>query len=365
MQAIEFIKKSFREYYSYKGVKGPYDMDKREFGFGDIKKIDYRHMHFKNDDELNKHFTEKIPLYASYSAGYYEFPDARPMSKKNLLDADLIFEFDVEPDENSMNPINGMKKAKEDTIHLIEDFLIDDFGVNKQSISVNFSGNRGYHIHVFDKEMRSLSANARREIIGYIKPSPDILMKIYNPSNEYGWHMKIKKSMSHFFNEMEKDPVAYKMYKQRNKDNNMEKRWADALIQNKKTLLNLKPKGGYKKSVDNGVEVIIKDCIVNLTADVDEPVTFDMSRLIRLPDTLHGGTGFLASRIKNLDEYDPFVDSVVFYNPPIKIKLTKDCLPFELKEEKYGPYKAGEETKLPQYAALYLLCKGVAEPNEL
>jgi len=47
-------------------------------------------------------------------------------------------------------------------------------------------------------------------------------------------------------------------------------------------------------------------------APIDEPVTTDTRRLIRLPGTLHGGTGFVVRRIERdaLDDFDPLEDAV-------------------------------------------------------
>lgn len=357
MQAIEFIKHHFREYYSRRKLKAPYDLQKREFGFGDIKKIDYRHISFQTEAEMAKHFIDRAPLYASYSAAYYEFPSARPMPRKSMLCADLIFEFDVHSDE-SIAPEKALQSAKEQTFRLIEDFLVPDFGIGASKIFVNFSGNRGYHIHVFDPAVQNLDAKARREIIDYIKPSPGMLMRAYDPSKDYGWHRKIRRGLAEYFDKRNANEKAYRDY-------GMKKAWDTALVENRETLMRLRPRDGFKESVNHGMEAVIQKNIPNLTADVDEPVTFDMARLLRMPDTLHGGSGLLAMTVKNLDSFNPFRDALVFYNPPVKIKVLQPVKEFILNDETFGPYREGGNASVPQYAALYMVCKGVAEAYEL
>ena len=42
MESKEYLKQKIGEYYKRAGIVAPPDMDKREFGFGNEKKIDYR-----------------------------------------------------------------------------------------------------------------------------------------------------------------------------------------------------------------------------------------------------------------------------------------------------------------------------------
>src|SRR5690606_32198531 len=55
----------------------------------------------------------------------------------------------------------------------------------------------------------------------------------------------------------------------------------------------------------------------------DEPVTTDTKRLIRLPSSLHGGSGLRVTPLapKDLDDFDPLVDAVVFGEREVKVDL--------------------------------------------
>ena len=68
--SMDFIKGKLKNYYEKNGARAPPSIEKREFGFGNDKKIDYRHAAFRNADELKKHLLEQLPLYASFSAAY-------------------------------------------------------------------------------------------------------------------------------------------------------------------------------------------------------------------------------------------------------------------------------------------------------
>ena len=57
--------------------------------------------------------------------------------------------------------------VKRETFKLLT-FLTDDFGFNEKSISVVFSGGRGYHIHVRHPMVLTLKNDERREIVDYL-----------------------------------------------------------------------------------------------------------------------------------------------------------------------------------------------------
>ena len=54
----------------------------------------------------------------------------------------------------------------------------------------------------------------------------------------------------------------------------------------------------------------------------DEPVTGDVHRLIRLPGSLHGGSGLRVTTIesKELENFNPMVSAIAFGEKPIKIR---------------------------------------------
>jgi len=54
--------------------------------------------------------------------------------------------------------------------------------------------------------------------------------------------------------------------------------------------------------------IIIASQYTMETEDTDRMVTIDTSRLIRLPDTIHGGSGLVAKHVTDLDRFDPLTD---------------------------------------------------------
>jgi DNA primase small subunit len=94
---------------------------------------------------------------------------------------------------------------------------------------------------------------------------------------------------------------------------------------------------------------------VKLGDRIDQNVTADVGKLIRLPGSLHGDSALIAKRVNNMDKFDPLKDAVVFGKQPVRIKIKK-APEFRVGEQRFGPFKE-EERELPEYAALFLLCK--------
>lgn len=321
----------------------PSEIEKREFGFGNERKIDYRHYAFRTEEQLKKHFVENTPLYGSFSAAIYEFPDGRPMTKKNMLGADLIFEFDAPcTDKCSIACHDHLGEAKANTIRLIEDFLIPDFGFKKEDITTMFSGARGYHIHVRNDDVRRLPSMARKEIIDYLQPSDTDVIKIMktNPKpTDKGWKGKFANAV---YQEIE---------------HSEDKRFKD-----KKHVLEQIGKGNYDllKGPTSYFKKLLEPYRVDFGADIDRGVTLDIHKLIRIPSTIHGGSSLLCMNVVNLDGFDPFKDSIVFHNPPVKIKTKQNITSFILNDQTFGPFDMEKEIELPEYAAMFLMCKKAA-----
>ncbi len=344
--SLKFIKEKLKEYYLRKGVEAPPDFKRREFGFGDDKKIDYRHVSFKTEEELNRFFVDKAPLYASFSTAYYEFPSKKPMEAKGFLGSDLVFEFDAECNHNTLTCEDCLEKTKQDAIKLIEEFLIPDFGFDEKELKVSFSGNRGYHIYVFSEAVRHLNSKARREMVDYVqgnKLNVRYILKQNPTPDSPGWYGRIART-------------ALEIAKTSNS-----KAFAD-----REKAVKLISQGNY--SFFKGLEGLIEKNVVKrkarLAADVDQSVTLDLSRLIRIPSTIHGGSSLLCTFVKNLDSFNPFKHAVVFFNPPVKVKFLADVSEFCLKDQCFGPFRKEEVKELPEYAAMFLACKKAVEVLE-
>ncbi len=114
------------------------------------------------------------------------------------------------------------------------------------------------------------------------------------------------------------------------------------------------------------VQKAIEDNIIYLgSAHTDEPVTADIRRLIRMPSSLHGGSGMrvVPLTLSGLTKFEPLNDAVVFSEKETKIDVLKPLKPQNSMVEMKGKSFTVTEgiNTLPEYAAMYLMCRGAAE----
>ncbi len=114
------------------------------------------------------------------------------------------------------------------------------------------------------------------------------------------------------------------------------------------------------------VQKAIEDNSVNLgSTHTDEPVTADVKRLIRMPSSLHGGSGMrvVPLTLAEFEKFEPLNDAVVFSEKEIKVEIIPPLKPQNSKVEMKGKSFTLTEgiNTLPEYAAIYLMCRGAAE----
>jgi len=369
MQHLDFLQRILRQYYESHTVPAPLGIERREFGAGVDKKIDWRHLAFTGEQQLNAYLRTSTPLYISHSAGYYEFPDGRPMTKKHWLGADLIFDLDADEYETECTHAKDlvcdkcMNRVKEELVKLIEQFLMPDFGFSKNELHVIFSGNRGYHVHIRREDVHELSQNARKEILDYLSASglkPEKHLKregarLVGPRpGEGGWGGRIAAAM--------REEIAT------GNDKSLSRRMGVSLSTAKKIL---EKREELVKGIDAGewdqLSIDPKTWkrafglfAIESSAEVDKGVTLDVSRLIRLPWSIHGGTGFIACEVPDIEKFTYYRDPVALGESLLKVRPTADAevvlkdKVFELEKEK--------AVELPEYAAFYCVARGLAEP---
>jgi DNA primase small subunit len=121
--------------------------------------------------------------------------------------------------------------------------------------------------------------------------------------------------------------------------------------------------------------VLTEDVLETESAPIDEPVTTDTNRLIRLPGSLHGGTGLAVTRVDRdaLDSFRPLADAVPeqFVGQEIRIDVPDlDDLPGTGAER--GEIELGGDSFtitegaqiVPEYVGVYLMARGHAEKEK-
>ena len=380
----QFMRRLFQSYYEKVAPDSvsPPEIARREFGLGTWdKKIESRHFAFRDAQALKSYLVRNTPFYISYSAAYYEFPDGRPMPRKGWMGADLVFDLDsdhLELECMKTHPkkfpcANCLSAVREETMKLIEDFLVPDFGFSKGEISANFSGNRGYHVHVRNETVRQLAGWARRELADYILGAglqakslfySRVKGKLEGPTPEMpGWHGRIARRFLQLLQAGKLTEAGVEQALARRLQKNAAKVSEGIIMRGNWDTVRM---NGPEK--DLLAQKIIDSAGIHIEGvgragdEVDVGVTFDVSKLIRLPDSLHGETGMAARKIAkvgDLARFEPMNDAIVFSDAPVKVKVG-EAPAFVMGNQTFGPFK-NSDVELPEFAAAYLICKREAK----
>lgn len=404
---INFIRHKFKDYYNSNYASNIVEPSKREFGIGEYgKKISSRHLFFGNLDDFNKYLITKTPFFVSYSVGYYKFPDRRPMENKQWYGADIVYEFDSDdfdlpchdkhnvwvcknpdckkegygnlercPNCESQTKIiqwtcdECLNKAKTETLRLA-DFLENEFKLDPSTFIISFSGSKGYHLRITDKSIISLSKSSRLELMNYILGNDLNLEKlgfiIENkafkvPSFEsLGWSKKILNKLLEIIKEFDSDKLSKEFY--------ISKRKANIIFNNKEDILKKLYHNNILWNDFTGANDFWKDVISfiikQIRLKIDPQSSSDIYKIMRVPDTIHGGTGFLSNSIKSIDDlkkFDAFSDPVILNLDKFKkVKLKYITPKFRIKDEFYGPFEKNQIIEVKEAVAIFLVLKGVA-----
>jgi len=393
---LEFVMSWFRKYYADSPPPPPDRFGRREFGFMFFDKtFVQRHISFSKASDLNSFLREQVPAHVYYSSAYYELPAAATMEEKKWLGADLIFDLDADHIKGAegLSYTDMLAEVKNEMARLLDDFILGDLGFNPAEIKVVFSGGRGYHVHVSDPRVMGLKSHERREIVDYItgteldfdwvfeerafekrqfKQVTRVNKSRLLPSaDSAGWRRRMRVGVERLLQELEglsMQDIRARFVEARDVP--------DKLLE--EMLSDLFSKRGGKSGADimlgsDTLEVLssskgqilflkmleghMKD---ELEGQVDEPVTSDIKRLIRLPQSLHGKTGLTVVPMSRdeLDGFDPLRDAVPEMLPDDPVKLVVNGkVEIRLRGERFS---LEGNTEVPTFAALFRVCRRMA-----
>ena len=124
-----------------------------------------RHQYYSTTDDLKASLVQQGNVCALFSSvAYYEDPHVKAPSKKGYLGADLVFDIDL--------PIKGhrydwMYGACDATLDLVT-VLTEELGFDESSLTIDFSGSKGFHITVSDDSLRDMTKEDRTHLVQYI-----------------------------------------------------------------------------------------------------------------------------------------------------------------------------------------------------
>ena len=380
-KSLDFLKSTFHAYYASDRIELPDRFGRREFAFllfGGKGMV--RHLGFNRREQIWKFLSERAPQHAYYSSAYYQHPDATKMPEKLWMGAELIFDLDSDhlPNAEKMGYVESLIEVKKEFIKLIHEFLLGDFGFQEKHMELYFSGGRGYHCHVKDPAILDLDSNERREIVDYItgRDLQDSLIfheevtnrKSYGShsfvsgkslkmptQDQEGWKGRISRGIIELVNEIKKSEHPEKKLEEygvsthdaerlvQELSEERMRRIKDGLLDQSKTIRKFFLNNALRKTA------------VSLSAgETDEPVTCDVKRLIRLPSSLHGKTGFKVVRIDvdDLKNFDPLRDAVVLPDDPVEIMVQREVT-IEMNDQTFHLDEGAQE--VPTYLGVFLM----------
>jgi len=395
--STKFVAEQFQRWYAQNShtVPAPLEIEQREFGFLTFHgRGMYRHIKLPTEAELQRYLRQNAPAHSYHSSSYYEDPTA-DMARKGWTGADLVFDLDAdhydlpcqkEHDKwvcrNCGKQGTGhppelcecgkaqfqtetwlcercLQAAKHETQKLL-DILIQDFGVHPEDITTNFSGNRGYHVHVHNETVKPLEQHARREIVDYIMSTGfEAEYQGFSQRNrgakptlaEEGWRGRASRALYDYLSGATEEELKG-IVGAKNAKNIIAERGRLLKVLTDKHPSNLTPLIDAKS-----LQLILQKAVKLQASDIDTVVTTDIHRLIRLPNTLHGKTGWQVQTIPygGLPDYDPLRSAIAITGPPVKLEF-RGAPAIRIGEAWYGPY-GSEVAEVPLEAALFFLCK--------
>ena len=375
----EYLRGRFADYYRAAEIPLPPAANEREWGHipwtpGSGTTM-VRHQSQLDLGDIGGFLTRTAPRHVYFSAARYDDPGASTMGAKGWRGADLIFDLDadhlpgVDPAETSYKQ---MLAACKDALSRLLSFLEADFGFT--DLKIVFSGGRGYHVHVRTDSIQSLDSDARGEIVDYVRGrglDTDGLIRVASAGGatqrllrtEGGWGRRVHDALRTMTAELQELPEADALDRLTAFEGIGEGR-AETIL----GALEANPEAIERGNMEAGgpgirllADALADRVVEEHAAPIDEPVTTDTHRLIRLPGSLHGGSGLVVTPIDReaLDDFEPLVDAVPerFTSQQISIEIETD------QEVALG----GDTIKLdagvhsvPEHVGVFLMTRGDA-----
>jgi DNA primase small subunit len=402
-ESLRFLMSQFSKHYREAPLSMPERFSKREFGFMFFDRdFVIRHQGFASRAALKNYLVEQAPAHVYYSCAYYEDPGAPTMAEKKWLGADLIFDLDADHVEGAKNlPYEKMLlRVKDEVKRLIDEFLLGDLGFEQGDLKIVFSGGRGYHVHINSPRVTRLSSHERREIVDYItgtdldidwvfpaeifergrfKERTDVSQKRSMPGLEDGgWRSRMRKGVDALLGELDQldhvQAVAKLSEMLKESKREIGKKTIEGLYtdlfegdRGKRGVDRMRSQNTFEvfsaqRHEDAFLEIVDMKVKSRMKGETDEPVTSDIKRLIRLPSSLHGKTGFevIPMSREALERFDPFTDAVpkAFGDREVRVSLEKPAT-VTLKGQSYALDPG--ENRVPEFLAVYLVCRRLAK----
>jgi DNA primase small subunit len=387
----DYLRGRFGDHYRRVSIDPPPRANEREWGYipfseGGTRMVRHRawiDLVGGADDLADALAAEETrPRHVYHSAGRYDEPGAGSMGQKGWRGSDLVFDLDadhlpgVDPEAESYAEM--LETCKGALLELL-DILETDFGFTDPRIV--FSGGRGYHVHVREDGVQELDRGARGEVAAYVRGAEVTFEDLVrteavggsagrkSPAQKRtlppdgGWSGRLHDELVAFVDEVTALDDEDALARLREFENVGEKKAAGALRamrENREAI-----EGGnvdVHPAFFSVARTLLEEALAGAGAPIDEPVTTDINRLIRLPGSLHGGTGLAVVPLERdaVPDFDPLDDAVpeTFRDNEIRVEVTEPGRVELLGEE--SMVEAGAQ-RVTEARGVFLMAGGRAE----
>lgn len=311
-----------------------------------------RHQYYQNTEDLKADLVRQGNVCAVFSSvAYYEDAQVKAPSKKGYLGADLVFDIDL-PIEGSR--YDWMYTACDATLDLVK-VLTDELGFSEESLVVDFSGSKGFHITVNDDSLKDMPKEDRAHLIQYIlgeKVDRSLLGE-----QKGGWSARYEAYKARLGQVCCDDKVTNEaiLSKVFNLPQVHAKKLGDLLSKSS----NRAAMKGSRLKLSDAAEKSLTGVFFRAEkakfSGVDKQVTVDKHRIFRIPGSIHPKTGFVSTRVllSDLSEPDQVFEKIKVAGglDEVTVTLTEAKVENSDKVQIWAP----GTYKLPRWLALHLL----------
>ena len=315
------------------------------------------------------------------------------MDEKEWMGAELIFDLDADHLEGAaeMTYAQMLVKIRSEMINLVDSFLLGDLGFSEDQVHITFSGGRGYHAHVRTPDVMGLGTHERRELVDYITgtglnidwvfpfnrvATSQVVTgtgvrtnvakdRLIPPEDSGGWKLRMRNGLMDVVNDFcdgDVKSIKTEYPSIKGSGNATVLKAQDELRKSRNVLFRKNTMAVLSQSTQTMLVKIMKeDVAYRLSGEVDEPVTADIKRLIRLPGSVHGKSGLRVTPItrSQLTDFDPLQMAVPeeYSDDPVKITMRRPAS-LDMKGERFT---LDGETEVPEFAAVFLIGRKMAD----
>lgn len=328
------------------------EIARREIGYTPWGKsgVPMRNMYFPTLEDLSQDLVQRRRYGVFASISKYQDPLSRLASKRGIMSTDLVFDIDKKVEGSRYDWMCEICGVMVEIVNM----MVSDLGFPEEDLVIDFSGSKGFHITVNNKKYEPLTKSDRTSLLDYLRAESIDLSNL--GKSRGGWHKRYNGFLSRIAILMGDEPKANE---QRLLSMGVAKKWAKKLgnlLSSPTTRENMK---ASRLELEAGLEKSLKSLFVSSQKErfspIDTKITADLTRMFRVPGSIHPSTGLVSARLllSDLSDPDEIFEKIKAAGglDTVRITLTE---PKQENSDVIKEWPAGTHT-VPRWLAIHLL----------